>query len=91
MLNLNKLELNPQDGFGCGRSLHWEYEGVQMATKLGENCEHLDIHNILIKMIPEVIDSNYFCKCKVKCAKCDAKFKKTTEQLTEKFLKFYGR
>ncbi len=83
--------MNPNDGFGCGRSLHWENQAVKVAIKLGENCEHLDIKTILIKMLPQEKNSDYLVKCKVTCIMCDASYDKTTKKLTEKFLKFYGR
>ncbi len=90
MLNSSQIIMSPQDGYGCGKSIVWEYKASLIAKKNGEACPCINIDTLLIKMIPSIIDGKYKAKCKVICPDCDQDYVKTSEKLTEKFIKFYG-
>ena len=83
--------LNPNDGFGCGRSIVWEIKAVKIAKKNGEACKCIDYLTILIKMIPDEVLGKHLCKCQVKCPDCNSEYNKTAKKLTQKFLEFYGK
>jgi len=78
------------EGCGYGKTMQWHAKAVEVADKLNEKCEHLDKDNVLIVMAPIEEGLSTRIKFKVKCGKCDAKYERTSEKLTLKFLKFYG-
>jgi len=83
--------MNPNDGFGCGRSVVWEIKALKISQEVKESCPCIDYCTLIISMIPVVKDGVNLLKCKIRCPDCNNKFVKTSEILTEKFLKFYGK
>lgn len=83
--------LYSNDSFGCGRSVVWEIKAVQIATKNGEACPCINYYSIIVKMKPNQLEGHSRIKCIVKCPDCNADYSKTSEKLTLKLLKFYGK
>ncbi len=83
--------LTSYDGSGYGKSMNWHYLAIKIAKKNTEACNHLDIHKILIFLAPIENGSGDKMKFTVTCSSCNANFAKTSEKLTLKFLKFYGK
>lgn len=80
----------PHDGQGYGKSMSWHYLAVNAAKKSGESCEHANIDTIRINIQPQKTPEQ-LVKLKVTCSMCDKKLNKTSEKVTKKFLKFYGK
>jgi len=83
--------MNPNDGFGCGRSIVWEYKSVEVAKKIGEACPCIDYKTIIIKMTPNSVKDQCSVKIQISCPNCPASYEETSKKMTEKFLKFYGK
>jgi hypothetical protein len=82
--------LNPNDGFGCGRSVFWEYKALEFAKELHEDCGHINIDNLIVKMKRPDKNRVILHRFKIKCPVCDNKFEETIKKLTKYLLKFYG-
>lgn len=82
--------MNPNDGFGCGRSVAWEYKAMYFAKELEEDCGHININNIIIKIKCPDKKRASLQRIKIKCPACDNKFEESAKKLTEYLLKFYG-
>lgn len=82
--------LNPNDGYGCGRSVFWEYKALEFAEESNENCGHINIDNIIVKMKRPEKSRVSLNRVKIKCPKCANKFEETANKLTEYLIKFYG-
>lgn len=82
--------LNPNDGFGCGRSVAWEYKALIFIEECKEDCGHLNIDNIIVKVKRPDKNRATLQRMKIKCPFCDNKFEESAKKLTEYLLKFYG-
>lgn len=82
--------LNPNDGFGCGRSVFWEYKALIFIEENKEDCGHINIDNLIVKVKRPEKTRLTLNRFKIKCPQCDNKFEESTKKLTEYLLKFYG-
>lgn len=83
--------LDPNESFGCGRSVVWEVKAIKVAKKAGEACPCISYLTLIIKMTPRKINNQESLKIKISCPHCNADYSKTNIIMTQKFLKFYGR
>jgi hypothetical protein len=83
--------INFHNSFGCGKSVRWEYEALQIAKKNGEDCGHIDIDSIIVKIKRSKINPKLNPYCKVKCPVCNNNFPQTSSKLTLEYLEFYRR
>ncbi len=91
MLSYSGDYINFHDSFGCGKSIRWEYEAFSLIQKNGENCGHISIDNIIIKIKKPEKERIALTQCKVKCPFCKNHFPQTSKKLTEEYLRFYNR
>lgn len=82
--------LNPNDGFGCGRSVFWEYKALIFIKENKEDCGHINIDNLIVKVKRPEKTRLALERIKIKCPVCDNKFEESAKKLTEYLLKFYG-
>lgn len=82
--------INFHNSFGCGKSLRWEYEAFSLAVKLNENCGHINVENIIIKIKRDPNKKNP-PECKIRCIDCDNRFPQTSAELTKLYIEFYRR
>lgn len=82
--------MNPNDGYGCGRSVFWEYKALNYARDLHEDCGHINIDNIIVKILNPEKGRIVLNRVKISCPECNNTFEETAKNLTEYLLKFYG-
>jgi hypothetical protein len=87
---LISTEMTSYDGQGYGKSMSWHYIAVNAAKKNGESCEHVNHDTIRINIQPQETPDQ-LVKLKVTCSMCNKDLEKTSEKVTRKFLKFYGK
>ena len=80
----------PYDGQGYGKSMSWHYVAVNACKKKGEACEHINVDTIRIAIQPQETPDQLI-KLKVTCSMCNKDLDKTSEKVTKRFLKFYGK
>jgi hypothetical protein len=89
---LTVQQMPSQDGYGYGKSMLLEYKAIKIANKHQENCSHFETaSNVWVQFIPWEKPRDNLVNCEVKCKKCDKVMTKTSEILTRKFLRLYGK
>jgi hypothetical protein len=85
------MSIDAPIAYGCGRSLRWEVNAVDIARELYEDCVHLDVFTVIVRIIIKDVTGKKEITCKVSCPDCNCEYSKTSEKLTKLFNKFYGR
>lgn len=73
-----------------GKAMDWHYIALKIAGKCNEKCEHLAIETLKIVMASIKEGLGREIRFRVSCSKCDADYDRTSDRLSEKFIKFYG-
>lgn len=82
--------MNPNDGFGCGRSVAWEYKALCVISELKEGCGHLNIDNIIINITRPQKNRLVLVKITISCPQCHNKFEESAKKITQEYIRFYG-
>ncbi len=80
----------PRESYGCGKSLKWESQAIDIAREVGEDCPHLSVLTVDVILTRKDIRKRGVI-CNVSCPSCDSPYTKTSIKLTEVFNNFYGQ
>lgn len=81
--------INFHNSFGCGKSLRWEHQAIEIAKECKEDCGHLNICTIIVNLRGRGNDNIGYCR--VKCPDCQNPFLETSRRLLKEYLEFYNR
>jgi hypothetical protein len=79
------------ENFGCGKSLRWENEVIDVAKRNNEDCGHFDVESIIVKIRMINENNRLMPRLIIQCPQCENHFDQTSQLILKEYSRFHKR